>query len=484
MLEQFVKITSLSLLLLFSARTWAEPSADPALLRSLQERIDKANAAAQAHRYSEAIPLLESIYSEKLPTILVGLRADVAYGLACNYARLGQKENALEALARSVHDGFTDAEHARTDEDLAPLRTQPRFSKLLSEMKEADYRFRVFHVTSWMNPDLAPADIKFDSLDDSKTVALRERYDLEKTITGKATELDQQLAVLAWVHNRWAHSGLDEPSHPDALTILDEVAHGKRFRCVEYSITLAQALTALGFPARVIGLRREGVSYGSGKGHVVTEAWNNQLGKWLVLDGQNNATWEVDGHPLSAVEIRDLRLAGKTAALKMNHHGSTWMPKPPEMSDWLPYFHYISYSTDNAIFQQKKTGKPEQVALVPRDTGPELLFQGTPTSDIHSVEGAHLYPSLNNVHVNLTASRKGDGPSETLSVRLTNSCPWTCRYEIVLNGRHLEQAEDHLAWTLHSGANSIEVRARNALGRLGPSSRVDLVFYPPPSASK
>ena len=29
--------------------------------------------------------------------------------------------------------------------------------------------------------------------------------------------------------------------------------------------------------------------------HVVTEAWNNELQKWILLDGQNNGTWQLDG---------------------------------------------------------------------------------------------------------------------------------------------------------------------------------------------
>ncbi len=149
------------------------------------------------------------------------------------------------------------------------------------------------------------------------------------------------------------------------------------------------------------------------------------------------------------------------------------------MNNWLRYFHSSSYSNDNAIFDQKPGGSQEHVLLVPRDTGPELLFQGSPTAEIQSVDGARLYPALNQVHVNLAAHREAESPGDTLSVQLTNSCPWACRYEISLNGRPMEQEDEHLAWTLRPGPNSIEVTAKNALGRFGPSSRVDLTFYPP-----
>ncbi len=142
----------------------------------MQERLDKASAATRAKAYLEAIPLLESVYSEKLPPDLEGLRANVAYGLACTFARLGKPDQALEALARAAYGGFTDVEHARADEDLASLRAHPKFETLLSEMRKGDHKLRIFHVTSWMNPDLPLTAIRFDSLENLKTVSLREHY--------------------------------------------------------------------------------------------------------------------------------------------------------------------------------------------------------------------------------------------------------------------------------------------------------------------
>ena len=44
------------------------------------------------------------------------------------------------------------------------------------------------------------------------------------------------LRLLHWVHMRWQHDGLNEPTRRDALTILREARDGKNFRCVEYAI--------------------------------------------------------------------------------------------------------------------------------------------------------------------------------------------------------------------------------------------------------
>ena len=72
--------------------------------------------------------------------------------------------------------------------------------------------------------------------------------------------------------------------------VLADVDQGKRFRCVEYSVVLAEVFQAMGYPARIVALKKDGMSYGVGKGHVITEAWNDELGKWIAFDGQNNAT--------------------------------------------------------------------------------------------------------------------------------------------------------------------------------------------------
>jgi tetratricopeptide (TPR) repeat protein len=53
--------------------------------------------------------------------------AGLIYNLACAEARLGEKDAALEHLARAVELSEQFAEYARGDDDLASLRDDPRF---------------------------------------------------------------------------------------------------------------------------------------------------------------------------------------------------------------------------------------------------------------------------------------------------------------------------------------------------------------------
>ena len=42
---------------------------------------------------------------------------------------------------------------------------------------------------------------------------LRTKYRLESVTATAKTELEKQLALLSWVHNRWPHAGLSEPGN-------------------------------------------------------------------------------------------------------------------------------------------------------------------------------------------------------------------------------------------------------------------------------
>jgi hypothetical protein len=59
------------------------------------------------------------------------------YNLACALALLGQRQPALEALEQAVAGGFCDAAFARQDPDLAPLRAEPAWARLLESMEQA-----------------------------------------------------------------------------------------------------------------------------------------------------------------------------------------------------------------------------------------------------------------------------------------------------------------------------------------------------------
>lgn len=55
----------------------------------------------------------------------------VHYNLACSYALLAKKKDAIKALKQSLRLGYNDFDHMKKDPDLKNLHQDPEFQKLL-----------------------------------------------------------------------------------------------------------------------------------------------------------------------------------------------------------------------------------------------------------------------------------------------------------------------------------------------------------------
>ncbi|MFY9553169.1 MAG: tetratricopeptide repeat protein [Blastocatellia bacterium] len=88
-------------------------------------------AAHQSDKYIEAIEAF---------THSIGLKyrqATAMYNVACGYALLNDKENALFWLERSLGVGFDRTDLLKTDSDLDPLRSDVRFSEIVRKASVA-----------------------------------------------------------------------------------------------------------------------------------------------------------------------------------------------------------------------------------------------------------------------------------------------------------------------------------------------------------
>ena len=54
------------------------------------------------------------------------------YNVACALARAGKKAEALDALQKAIEEGYTDARHMESDDDLENLHGEKRFSELVA----------------------------------------------------------------------------------------------------------------------------------------------------------------------------------------------------------------------------------------------------------------------------------------------------------------------------------------------------------------
>jgi hypothetical protein len=116
------------------APTKAEPTATqaPAPQASEAERSDlvtQANQAYEEHRLDEALVLYRRLWE-------LGERSvSVLYNAACVASLSEQKQEALQWLERSADAGLDDAEYMAKDPDLASLRDDPAFARVVEKVK-------------------------------------------------------------------------------------------------------------------------------------------------------------------------------------------------------------------------------------------------------------------------------------------------------------------------------------------------------------
>jgi transcriptional activator len=121
-----------------AAALWAQVTAENPVNGDYWARLAEARFAS--HEYAEAHQAYEKVrelgvrpghqqqYREDLPELLPG---EVAYRIACCRAALGQRDEAIDALAVALDRGFRDLDRARDDEYWQPWHDDQRLRDLL-----------------------------------------------------------------------------------------------------------------------------------------------------------------------------------------------------------------------------------------------------------------------------------------------------------------------------------------------------------------
>jgi hypothetical protein len=189
-----------------------------------------------------------------------------------------------------------------------------------------------------------------DTLANDYLSELRKQYEIDVLVKEEKSELDKIKAVLDWTSKQWEHNGSNNPTKQDALTILKEAREGKQFRCVEYGIVATAALNSIGIPARTLGLKTRDVEkVMRGAGHVVTEVYSSELGKWIFIDPQFNILPVLNGKPLNGVEFQK-EIFNKNTNLKLiNKQGELSREDAENYINWIgKYLYYF-----DVLFDQK-----------------------------------------------------------------------------------------------------------------------------------
>lgn len=239
---------------------------------------------------------------------LAGARARLDEAIAAGFHQTDLFEPELTAAFGRDPDWAQVLERARANVPAPPLR-----------------------LTAWPEPGPA-APLRLDRAEPHREPQLLSR--LPRPAAG-AWQTAREL--LAWTSALWRHANA-RINAGDAVDVLEQVANGARYSCVEYAIVLAQGLNALRIPARRVSLRRGDYHDGVGQGHAAAEAWIDDLDRWVLLDGQHGAYWvDEEGRALG---LPELQARGRPA--RPVHVGPRAGIQDPAL--WSAYFAHASVS--------------------------------------------------------------------------------------------------------------------------------------------
>jgi tetratricopeptide (TPR) repeat protein len=219
-------------------------AADPAF--AFLDLLERAEARSAARDWAAAIPLWEEVvranptdgrfwgrlgtarfnlhdYRGAIPALQrsvelgFGQAQNQAYNVACAYAQLGDKDQAFAWLERALAMRFLNLELALTDPDLAPLRSDPRFQRLIplavdtSGMSRAQGWRHDLDVLQWQIDRLGRAPYRLHPRS-----WFQQQFAELAVSTGRRTDLQMAIEVMRIMRELGdGHSGLQHGATAD-----------------------------------------------------------------------------------------------------------------------------------------------------------------------------------------------------------------------------------------------------------------------------
>jgi hypothetical protein len=335
---------------------------------------------------------------------------------------------------------------------------------------------------------------------------LRRECRLDDVVAPGRTELEQLILLRNWVRRQWpcndAGSGVRTWN---ALEILG-APDGQHGMCVHFATVFSQCALALGFVARPVILT----------GHFVADVWSGEWGKWILMDvesvqpegfrrcGTAHYTDTATGVPLDVLQLhralsraeeagretvddviqqyaadegpqlhalrpakrnpRDLRIFRSFAYPPRNDHLDR--PEPWEQAHGENHYHSNDY-----LWWQNDRG-----------VDPHYSWRTDRSGDIlWSVNRAHLYLTRTGEPGQLSVSADTMTPNFAAYLWRQGTNAWQT---IRGAGDDPDVRPATFQWELSPGINRLEVKPRNAFGRDGEVSWVEVEYHPRAAASR
>ncbi len=343
--------------------------------------------------------------------------------------------------------------------------------------------------------DLSASDLGDPT--DERHRALDGEFGISTAVADSSAEIDAFLALKRWVRSRWNHGwSMDFRTVDDGLDILRAAAEGAQFCCGHYARVFADCATALGWPARVIGISIAGCEFPRNHnvgnvGHAVAEIWSNDHEKWVVMDPDLNCFYARDGVPLSALEIRNAWLDGEAGDVDqvLDEPGFV-LPTGDTIElakELTPGLNDFTEETVRLIFARFNRHRSMDYYARLRIAGwewadhrclPTFIAHFHPSPQVRYTSNLDdLYPTLNMVRFSMAPAWEGD--RARLTVGSEHCMPFFSHYEARVDGGGWERCESEFEWPMREGVNRLECRGVNVVGRAGIISRIDVAYARP-----
>ena len=155
----------------------------------------------------------------------------------------------------------------------------------------------------------------YQDMNHPELVSLRRKYNLD-SIAGTASEIQQMINLMHWVHNTIQHDGQHEiPKIKNADNMIQACKDTSRgLNCRGLAITLNECYLAMGFKSRYVTCMPRELEFEDC--HVINMVYSNYLKKWIYLDPTNNAyIMDEKGTLLSIEEVRQRMIEKKLLIL-------------------------------------------------------------------------------------------------------------------------------------------------------------------------
>ena len=185
---------------------------------------------------------------------------------------------------------------------------------------------------------------------------VRELCSLVDLQGGGAPSLALAIRARRWVHGQQPTGDSWKPHRPtfferlhgdidDPIRLLRAMRQGAPATCRNFSFLMVAVLTCLGMRSRVVIVSATHWKTNT-DGHIMTEVWIPELGKWVVMDAMWDGLYTVGGIPASALEVCDAAQADR-----LEHVQFVGIRSPvADHSSTKRVFRHLYVSMSNATF--------------------------------------------------------------------------------------------------------------------------------------